>query len=78
MRYGLKMFASARAVIWPARLKNPPKLFGRLGRVIHWASVALGVVIGGSINEGSIGAGLLLFALCAMIGRGIRYILSAE
>ena len=34
------------AWLWPKRLKDAPSAVARLGRVIHWACVALALVVG--------------------------------
>jgi hypothetical protein len=72
------MLQSIQNAFWPTAPKPSPKLFGRLGRVLHWTTLALGAVVAGTTNEGSAALAVLIFLPFALIGRAIRYILSAE
>jgi len=76
-----------QSVLWPRRPSSSPRLFQRLGRVLHWcmACLAAALSIGGLLSilvsdqDPSYG---LAFAMIGIglwfTGRAVRYILSAE
>ena len=83
--YGGGMQDAVLNALWPRYAKSSPKLFGRIGRVLHWilTVAAFGLAIGwlgnwliGHSEQAAVCALLLPPVFAA--GRGLRYILSGE
>jgi anti-sigma factor RsiW len=72
------MIEGVQAIFWPTRLKIAPNLFGRIGRVLHWAAIVIGIAAAGAISQGMPATFAAIFIAFAMTGRAIRYILSGE
>jgi hypothetical protein len=75
--------------IWPTTRNPDPGAIGRLGRVLHWVGLILGLAIFGlcvawAADDGPdqyaplMIAGAVFLAALALAGRGLRYILAAE
>jgi hypothetical protein len=74
--------------LWPRPANRQPNVTVRIARILHWAAVGIalfGVVISfwGMSNAGDrellpYSAVGLVWAAVAMIGRGLRYILTNE
>lgn len=73
---------------WPTEPDPDPGILARLGRVLHWLSIALGaffvagglaIVLVDGLHEFSGGFGFVLGGvMVALAGRGLRYILAGE
>lgn len=75
--------------LWPRALNHNSTILVRTGRVLHWVFIALagyGMIFGwvaqhiegGKSAYIAIVTGLIFAIPLALIGRGIRYVLSAE
>jgi hypothetical protein len=77
-------------VFWPTATSGNPSVLGRAGRVLHWLSLAFGAlwlaigVYAGLTSESlqagawGFGLGAAAFLVSALLGRALRYVLSAE
>lgn len=80
-----------RNVVWPAKLNPHPNVVTRLGRLVHWLALAaaalgpLGLLTPMLLNEDT--RTVVQFAVVLLVGwslplsilgRGARYVLSAE
>lgn len=76
-------------LFWPAQRKAQPSAIERLGRVLHWLAVIIGVAISGIAFWGMIATPspnaqvlflvALIFAIAvSLAGRALRYIFSGE
>lgn len=73
---------------WPAALNPDSSTGARLGRVLHWGALLIGLTPAGIacvifLSDGDFELAAALFVgiwavVLALIGRGPRYILSAE
>lgn len=72
---------------WPNDTKEDPGVLGRAGRVLHWTAIGVACLFGAGAwiaftSEGTDpGLGwvsIVLGALAALGGRGLRYILAGE
>lgn len=75
-------------LFWPAHPKVTPNTVERLGRVVHWITIVLGIgflglVLTASGNMGAAAGPFLLFGVvlacgAVLLGRALRYILAGE
>jgi cytochrome b561 len=75
---------------WPPVTIQEPSVVGRIGRVLHWSALAisgLSVAMGTGMlffstdpgdRIGGFVVGIGVSVLSALVGRGLRYVLSAE
>lgn len=67
---------------WPTDVREDVGAIGRLGRVLHWCAILLGGLFAWAFIAGSAPEywwpAAALFALFAMGGRGLRYVLAGE
>lgn len=68
------------SILWPMRIAENPNIIQRTGRVLHWSIVSLGVLgVAFSLSRPSEQSFFfLVFVVCVLAGRAVRYILSAE
>ena len=72
-----------RTLLWPRYISSSPNILGRIGRVVHWALAFIvaplaAVVTFVSMQNDELFAAVLAFVAVMLVGRALRYILSAE
>lgn len=77
------MKRALRSLLWPRYTAVDPNIVNRIGRVLHWALVFLiapitAAMVSGTMDKHILLAAVLAFLSVALVGRAVRYILSAE